>query len=372
MAMLTGITEIGQDGLIEMMDHAILHGTNLMTFGPAGIGKTEIAIQRVAKAGMSHIYLNLSVLEAPDLLGLPRTTEKGKTTYALPDKFPTINEGDPMILIVDELDKARPELQNPMLELFQFRSINGMRLNIKGVLATGNLPDENAFSQPVSHALMNRCSVFKTVCAFDPWRDWAVESNVNPLIVAFLSRNPNLLLQPPPDGDDTAYCHGSPRSWTLAAKDIDFAPDRSVDFHTLLVAGRVGQGSAAKFRVWLDHYRHIQPYIDALVKDGTHPPDDIMSDLERKFVFGVSGANEIVKAAQRGDAAKSDKEKAEAKARVERVTNNVMGWMGTIPSEYTIGAMKSVLTMEMITKYQLVDNPKFMMVFTKIRKAWNR
>jgi hypothetical protein len=46
--------------------------------------------------------------------------------------------------------------------------------------------------------------------------------------------------------------------------------------------------------------------------------------------------------------------------------------MGTIPSEYTIGAMKSVLTMEMITKYQLVDNPKFMAVFTKIRRAWNK
>lgn len=370
MAMLTGVQEIDQGTLMQMMRFSIRRGSNLMTFGPAGIGKTEMAEQAAAAEGYDFIYLNLSVLEAPDLLGLPRIGENGKTAYAIPEKFPYDGEGKPKVLLVDELDKARPELQNPMLELFQFRSVNGTRLNIHSVLATGNLPDENSFSQPVSHALMNRCSVFRTTCSFDPWQDWAA-GRVNALVVGFLSRSPHMLLQPPPEGDDTAYCHPSPRSWTLAGKDLDGTTAQdSVDFQTLLVAGRVGQGPATKFKVWLDHYRHISPQIDALVRDGKHPSPDAVNSLDRVMVCAIAGADAIMESTRRADAATKDREGA-VKA-VHKVTENVMGWMNTISSEMAIGAVKSVLHMEAITKYQLMKVKPFMEVYVKIRKAMNR
>ena len=85
----------------------------------------------------------------------------------------------------------------------------------------------------------------------------------------FLSRNTNFLLKKPPEGDETAYCHPSPRAWTLAASDLDgTGPESPIEFQELLVAGRVGTGAATKFKVWLEHYRHIAPMIDALIHDG--------------------------------------------------------------------------------------------------------
>ncbi len=373
--MLTGITEIEQDGLIEMTDFAIENGFNLMNFGDAGIGKTDIFLQRCGVAKRRGIYLNLSVIEAPDLMGLMEKTAEGKTRYCLPEKFRRIGEplrpgesaddgGD--VLVVDELDKAKPELQNPMLELFQYRSINGEKLNIKTVLATGNLPDENAFSQPLSHALMNRCFIYRTTAAFDPWMKWAVENNVNPLVVGFLSRNSQHLLTKAAKEDETAYLHGTPRSWTNAASALDKAKDGSVEFQERLVAGFVGTGLSNLFRVYLDHHRHIQPAIDALVNHGKHPDSGDLQSMDRLFVFGIASASAIMLSAQRVDAKKLEPKE------LKRIVNNVMGWMKDIPSEYAIGALKSVLTMDVISKHELMKVTPFMEKFVQIRQAWDR
>lgn len=370
--MLTGIEKIQQDGLMEVADFAIESGANLVTFGNAGIGKTEIFLQRAEAVGRHGIYLNLSVIEAPDLMGLMQLFE-GKTRYCIPEKFRLFGEknrwgkdDDGDVLIVDELDKARPELQNPMLELFQYRSINGTRLNIKAVMATGNLPDENAFSQPVSHALMNRCLVFQTEAAFDPWMKWAVDAGVNGLVVGFLSRNAHQLITKPPENDLTAYLHGTPRSWTNAAHALDKAKDRSVEFQTRIVSGFVGMGLAASFRVWLDHSRHIQPAVDALVNHGKHPDLKDSDGLERLFVFGIAGASAIMQAAQRVEGGKAEPKD------LKRITSNVMGWMKDVPTEYAIGALKSVLTMDVITKHELMKISPFMEKFVQIRQAWEK
>lgn len=369
--MLTGIPEIQQDGLIDVADFAIDSGKNLLTFGDAGIGKTEIFLQRVAAQGLRAVYLNLSVIEAPDLVGLMERSPEGKSRYCIPDKFRHFDDGkdskDWDVLVVDELDKARPELQNPMLELFQFRSINGTKLRIQAILATGNLPDENAFSQPVSHALTNRCMVFRTSCAIDPWMKWAVQAGVNGLIVGFLSRNSDMLMKKSDKDDETAYLRCSPRSWTNAGKALDsLGKSASVEFQSLVVSGYVGIGASAKFQVWLEHYRHIQPAVDALVQNGTAPPKDATESMDRIFVFGIACANAIVHGAQRVEAGKMKPEE------LKKIVNHVMVWMKGIPTEYSIGALKSVLSMDLIIKHELMKINPFMESFIAIRKAWDK
>jgi hypothetical protein len=367
--MLTDIQEVDQATLMQMLRYFIKQGGNLITFGPAGTGKTEMAMQASEAEKYDFRYLNLSVLEAPDLIGLPTIDESSeikRTDYALPKMLPPRGSRErPVVLLVDEVDKAKPELQNPMLELFQFKSINGTPLDVHAVIATANLPDENAFSQPMSHALTNRCACFRTNCRFDPWQDWAVNAGVNPLPVAFLSRNTELLLKPPPSGDDTAYCHPSPRAWTLAAKDLDGARNADVDFQTLLVAGRVGQAAAIKFKVWLEHYRYIEPVIDALVKNGKKP-DASGYTLDRVMVCAVAGCDAVMRKCRNKPEKQS---KDEHLKEIHKVTENVMEWISSLPSEICIGAAKSTLTMDEIRGYELVKVKPFMDVFMKIRKA---
>jgi hypothetical protein len=367
--MLTGIQELDQEDYAKMLRFTIRAGGNLLVLGAAGTGKTEMGMQACEEMGYQYRYLNLSVLEAPDLMGLPVINEEAFTTkYALPEMLPPkVEDEKPVILLVDEADKAKPELQNPCLELFQFRSINGRPLNIHAVIATGNLPDEGAFSQPMSHALTNRCSVFKLTHAFEPWREWAVGASINPLIVAFLDKNQEYLLQPPPEGDETAYCHPSPRAWTLAARDLNHTTAADgVDFQTALVSGRVGHGAAVKFRVWLEHYRHIEPLIDALAKDGTKP-DTARMGIDRQLVCAIGGVGRIMAVCK---AAPKDAGKKKAhQEKVHKVCQNVMAWVKELPPEFAIGALKSTLNMKVIQDFQLTKVKPFMDAYLGIRQA---
>lgn len=384
--MLTGIVQVDQSTLKEMLRFSITAGENLLTFGPAGTGKTEMAMQACAELGFEFCYLNLSVLEAPDLMGLPQIVN-GQTQYALPRMLPQLivdahgkpafdEKGNPVngkakVLLIDEADKAKPELQNPCLELLQFRSINGNPLNIHSCIATGNLPEEGAFSQPMSHALTNRCLIYRVDPSFEPWQEWAANSGVHPLIVGFLSRNQEFLLQPPPEGDDTAYCHPSPRAWTKAAKCLTQAAESGfktdVNFQTLLIAGCVGQGAAVKFKVWLEHFRHIEPAVDRLVKDGTFPTVAEMGELDRTMVMALSACGAIM--AETRKKASTPNEVKKQKETVEKTVKHVFSWMKKIPSEFSVGAVKSVLNMEAIKEFQMTNVPEFMDTYMMIRKA---
>lgn len=359
--MLTNIVEIPQDTYMAAAKHNVRTGGNLMIFGQAGTGKTEMAQQAAEQEGFGVYYLNLSVLEAPDLLGLPIITEEGSVDYASPKFLPVEGKvAKPVVLLVDEVDKSKPELQNPLLELFQSHTLNGRKLAIQAIIATGNLPDEGAHSQPVSHALTNRCKVYKLSHSFEPWRQWAQDANINPLVIGFLSKNQEYLSRPPIDGDPTAYARESPRAWTLAARDLDTTSSNdSVEFQTLLVAGRVGAGAATKFRVWLDHYRHVEPIIEALAADGKLPDMSQMT-IDKQLVCCIGAVGEVARECR--------KEKAKQEA-VNKVAKNVFNWVQGLPSEFQIAAVKSTLNMELITKWQLTKVPEVMATYMKVRKA---
>jgi len=367
--MLTGVFEIDQATYKQVLRFNIRSRGNALVLGMAGTGKTEMAQSGCADEGYDHVYLNLSVLEAPDLIGLPIITADGRVDYATPKFMPRVGDGTsgkPLVLIVDEIDKAKPELQNPLLELFQFHSINGTKLNIQAIVATGNLPEEGAFSQPISHALTNRCKVYRITHNFDAWQEWAQDASVNPLVIGFLSKNREYLAMPAVEGDPTAYCRPSPRSWTMAARDLDITTGKdTVDFQTLLVAGRVGTAAAAKFRVWLDYYRHVEPIVDKLLKDGTHPSVNDMT-VDKQLVCAISAVNAVAQEARSGASAK-DKDKA-TKA-CQDVAKRVFGWIKTLPSEFQIGAVKSTLNMKLIQDNQLTKVPEVMETYLNVRKA---
>jgi hypothetical protein len=386
--MLTGVNDIDIDTYEGLLDLVCLEGGNLLVIGQAGIGKTEIPYQRAAKHGLGVVYWNLATQEAPDLVGLQIIKDdKGVpiVQYASPEHMP-IKERfpKPVIVVVDELDKCKSELQNPLLEIFQSVQngeggrLNGRELNIRALVSTGNLPDEGAFSKPISHPLTNRCLTYKLTSSFEAWRDWAVRSNVNPLITAFLSKNTDYLSMKPVVGDPTAYTRGSPRAWTHAARDLDKlakmkaeglkkfgSATEEIAFQTIMVAGRVGTGPAVKFRVWLEYFKKIEPLVEKLVASGTLPTDRELDSMEsaEAIVYCVAATQAIV------DASKKSKDAAEQKKEVHRVANNVAKLLKIVPPENQIAAVKSVLESQFVKDMDLTKCPDLMAVYTKVRKV---
>jgi len=378
---LTNVSTIKQGSYYQALKFNIRSGGNLLVLGMAGTGKTEMAQQAVAEEGYEAIYLNLSVLEYPDLVGLQTISTDPETgrkfvEYAAPKFLPLLPKNLPAghkkkVIILDELDKAKDELQNPLLELLQFHTINGSPVDVHAFILTGNLPDEGAFSRPISHALTNRCMVYQVTHEFNTWMNWAVENNINPLIVGFLSRNQEYLSRPAIEGDPTAYCRESPRSWSMAARDLDItqksgrSTDETVQFQTMLVAGRVGVAAALKFQVWLDHYRHIENVLDDLVKEGKHPNMSQMT-LDRQIVLAISACSAVTSLCMKEVSAK-DKEKH--RKEVDKMVENVFGWVSKLSSDLQIAAAKSTMNIQHISEFGLTKSQVFMKTFTNIKAA---
>ena len=90
---------------------------NIMLVGNHGIGKSEILTEHFKEFGMPVIALFLGQMADPgDLIGLPCKDEQtGKTDFMPPYWFPT--DGKPIVLFLDELNRARPEILQTVMDL---------------------------------------------------------------------------------------------------------------------------------------------------------------------------------------------------------------------------------------------------------------
>ena len=348
--MLTNVPTVGMERYLKLLSHTMTTGGNLMVLGMAGTGKTESAKSIAEAQGFDVVYLNLSVLEAPDLLGLPMIDADKTVTYAAPRCVP--RSGKKRIFLIDEVDKSKPELQAPLLELIQFRTINGEDVAMQASILTGNLPDEGAHSQLISTALTNRCLVYRLQHEFEPWRLWALSASLNPLVVGFLIKNPQLLSVAANPDDPTAYCRPSPRSWAAAARELDAARSQDSDLLTDLVAGRVGEDAAVKFKVWLDHYRVIEPIVDKVMAGKPVKVDDL--SIDKVFVLAISLAGQV-----RSTTPKNAKE----------IAKRCFNVINEFPPEVQIGAVKASLDMATIQKLGLHAVPEVMSVYHRISRA---
>ena len=96
---------------------------NIMLVGKHGIGKSRILEEYFSKKGEKVVTLFLGQMSDPgDLIGLPSKDEKtGRTDFMLPYWFPV--DGKPVVLFLDELNRARPEVLQTIMDLTSTESL---------------------------------------------------------------------------------------------------------------------------------------------------------------------------------------------------------------------------------------------------------
>lgn len=101
---------------------------NLMLVGNHGIGKSEILTEYFSGKGMKVVPLFLGQMSDPgDLIGIPnRNNTIGKTEFMPPYWFPL--DGKPIVLFLDELNRARPEVLQTIMDLALNRTLAGRKL----------------------------------------------------------------------------------------------------------------------------------------------------------------------------------------------------------------------------------------------------
>ncbi|MDB4989164.1 MAG: hypothetical protein JWN04_4342 [Myxococcaceae bacterium] len=170
--------------------------------GATGIGKSELVAQVAKKLGISHTVLDLSLLEPPDLVGLP-VIEDGRTRYALPHFLPRAGAG---ILMLEELNRAERYIQQPALQLLTARCLHEYVLP-EGWACFAAINPENGDYQvtPLDAALRARFLQVPVRPDRASWLAWAGAHGVHPAVTALVRAHERIFDQVPP------------RSWTYAA-----------------------------------------------------------------------------------------------------------------------------------------------------------
>jgi hypothetical protein len=285
------LQEIDQEQALNLSKFFIQSKSNIFLFGRRGVGKTHIAMQAAKECGMKINYINLSVIERPDLAGYPDINSPGNViNFKSPYFLPLLAEkatADSVILF-DEVDKAPPEVTAPLLEILQFRKVNGRTINAAACILTGNLFNEGAQSNMISTALLDRGAKYILSFNFEKWIDWAKANSVHDLILGFLRSNADLACGAV---EETTYASPSPRGWSLASESLIRAKEAKlidIDSVTQIISGYVGYEAGLKFKIWYEHYRQFEPSVHSLIESGTMALNFHDLTPTEKVVFVIS------------------------------------------------------------------------------------
>ena len=142
---------------------------NIMIAGKHGIGKSVIVKKFFEEKGKKVVTMFCSQAADPgDIIGLPRFNEEtGKTEFALPWWFPTDNT--PVVLFLDELNRARPEIPQVVMDLTLSRKLAGKALPAGSqVISAINEGDEYQLTD-LDPALVSRFNVYNFVPTPADW-----------------------------------------------------------------------------------------------------------------------------------------------------------------------------------------------------------
>ncbi len=226
--------------LYEILE-AMPASQNLMLVGKHGIGKSEILTHYFERLGIPVNTLFLGQMSDPgDLIGLPRLDETtGKTVFMPPYWFPT--DGQPIVLFLDELNRARPEVLQTVMDLTLNRKLAGRALPEGSRLIAAVNDGEEYQLTDLDPALVSRFNIYTFRPSAQEWLLWASTNQLDPRVIDFIRHNPKML-----DGDGSADnpdrgLDKTPdrRAWKKVSDCI--APIEQLgDLHKKLIAGIVG------------------------------------------------------------------------------------------------------------------------------------
>lgn len=250
-----GINITTQD-LLDILDQTPAT-QNIMLVGRHGIGKSEILTQYFSKRGMKVVALFLGQMSDPgDLIGLPSkaeyaTDKKGgsiaRTEFIPPYWWPL--SGEPIVLFLDELNRARPEVLQTIMDLALNRKLAG-RLLPEGsrIISAVNAGEEYQLTD-LDPALVSRFNIYIFRPTVSEWLIWAESERLDYRVVEFI-QNEGVWLdgnEGQKAGIDTGLDKTPDRRAWKKVSDVIIGKEDLTELHKKLVAGIVGPAATSRF-----------------------------------------------------------------------------------------------------------------------------
>ncbi|MDP6693877.1 MAG: hypothetical protein QF444_06070, partial [Phycisphaerales bacterium] len=141
--------------LINKLNHYFEKGFNCLLRGDHGVGKTAIVMECFERQGLvigeSALIFSAATMDPwVDFIGVPKEVTKDGNTYLdfiLPRHFA---EDKVEAIFFDEFNRSHKKIRNAVMELIQFKSINGRKFNnLKVVWAAINPSDSDSHEYDV-------------------------------------------------------------------------------------------------------------------------------------------------------------------------------------------------------------------------------
>jgi len=237
--------KINTKELIEILAVTPPHH-NIMLVGKHGIGKSQIIENYFVQQGKKVVTLFLGQMSDPgDLIGLPiLDANTRKTEFRPPYWFPENNES-PIVLFLDELNRARPEILQCVMDLTLNKQLNGKKLPAGSRIITAVNEGEEYQLTDLDPSLVSRFNIYRFLPTVSEWLLWAAENKMDGRVIDFIEKNSESLDS---DVKDDAGIEKSAdrRSWHRVSELISGVEELNKTIEKI-VAGVVGITVALKF-----------------------------------------------------------------------------------------------------------------------------
>jgi len=227
---------------------------NIMLVGNHGIGKSQIITEFYStKKNMKVIAFFLGQMSDPgDLIGLMYKDQKtGHSEFLPPYWWPVDNK--PIVLFLDELNRARPEILQTIMDLTLNKTLAGKKLPDGSIVVSAVNSGDQYQLTDLDPALISRFNIYDFKPSVEDWLIWATKKKIDVRVINFIQKNNHFL-----DGDDIynaqsdSFAYGlektpDRRSW-VRVSDIISNISNIEDIHIQIISGIVGVSAALNFK----------------------------------------------------------------------------------------------------------------------------
>jgi hypothetical protein len=271
---------------VKVAPHVAAVRKPVLIRGRHGVGKSEVVYQIAGGLGMPVVERRASQMTEGDLVGLP-STDGNVTSFNPPDWFKTACD-NPVVLFLDEVDRATIEVRQGIFELTDSRKLNGHVLHKDTLIFAAVNGGEHGDQYQVGEmdpAELDRWTVFDVEPTTEDWLTWA-KDKVDSILWDFINQNRNHLEH---TGDfEPNKVYPSRRSWVrlndcfAQANLLAEGADTSVMFP--LATGFVGFEAAVSFKDFVDNFER-QVTIENILDEGK---------IQLTDRFGINDHNALV------------------------------------------------------------------------------
>ena len=269
----------------QIVDHVTAVRKPVLLRGRHGIGKSTVVYQYAEQQKMEVVERRASQMTEGDLVGLP-SIEADSTRFNPPDWFKAACDR-PVVLFLDEVDRATLEVRQGIFELTDSRKLNGHKLHDDTLIFAAVNGGEHGAQYQVGEmdpAELDRWTVFDIEPSVEDWLAWANDSGISQEIFNFINQNRAHLEHT--DDFEPNKVYPSRRSWERLDQCLSQAgllEDASPALFNLTSAF-VGFEAAVAFNDFIQNYDRQVSTSDILIK----------GDFSKLADFGINDHTAII------------------------------------------------------------------------------